>query len=185
MYPMRFNPPPNWPAPPPGWAPPPDWQPDSSWPPPPPGWPLWVPEQAPRRRTGLIVGGIGAGLALSIVAAVLIVTLGRSTPVGPSDEEQIRAVVEGFEDAWNKSDFEKFKGYICARNLQNGDAPTEDKFTEQRSADGPIDLTVTSVQVNGDKATAKVDEMNPQKHEKKSEDLDLVRENGGWKACFS
>jgi Domain of unknown function (DUF4041)/T5orf172 domain len=44
--PLRFNPPPNWPAPPPGWIPPPGWTPDPSWPPPPPGWQLWVEDPA-------------------------------------------------------------------------------------------------------------------------------------------
>jgi hypothetical protein len=189
MYPMRFNSPPNWPAPPPGWTPPPDWQPDPTWPPPPPGWPLWVPDEPPRRRTGLIVGGIVAAFAvIGIVAAVLIATLGSKTtagPSGPTDEEQIRTVVQGFEDAWNNSDFERFKTFICDASLNNGEAPAEDEFLEQRDADGRIELTVTSVKVNGGTATATVEEMNPQQHEKKSEDLDLVHENGGWKACFS
>ena len=46
--PLRFNPPPGWPAPKLGWAPPPGWQPDPSWPQAPPRWQFWVPDgQAP------------------------------------------------------------------------------------------------------------------------------------------
>jgi hypothetical protein len=46
--PLRFNPPPGWPAPSLSWTPPPGWQPDPSWPQPPPGWQFWVPDdQAP------------------------------------------------------------------------------------------------------------------------------------------
>jgi hypothetical protein len=43
--PLRFNPPPGWPAPAIGWTPPPGWQPDPTWPPAPAGWQLWVPDE--------------------------------------------------------------------------------------------------------------------------------------------
>jgi hypothetical protein len=128
---------------------------------------------------------VAAVAVIAIVATILVVTLGGARPAGPSDEEQIRAVVDGFEEAWNRSDFEKFTSLVCAESLNNGDAPAKDEFMEQRRDDGRIELTVTSVDVHGEKATAKVDETNPQKHDTKSEDLDLVRENGKWKACFS
>jgi hypothetical protein len=43
--PLRFNPPPGWPAPAIGWTPPTGWQPDPSWPPAPAGWQFWVPDE--------------------------------------------------------------------------------------------------------------------------------------------
>lgn len=67
--PMRYNPPPNWPAPPAGWTPPPGWTPDPSWPPPPAGWPVWLPEKK-RSKIGLILLGAGAILLIGVVAAV-------------------------------------------------------------------------------------------------------------------
>lgn len=44
--PLRFNPPPTWPATPPGWTPSPDWEPDPAWPPAPPGWQFWIDDLA-------------------------------------------------------------------------------------------------------------------------------------------
>ena len=46
--PMRFNPPPGWPAPPDGWLPPQGWRSDPSWPPAPEGWRFLVPVAEPR-----------------------------------------------------------------------------------------------------------------------------------------
>src|SRR4051794_3224312 len=45
--PVRFNPPPSWPAPPQGWVPPAGWQPDSTWPPMPAGWQLYIEADSP------------------------------------------------------------------------------------------------------------------------------------------
>jgi hypothetical protein len=115
---MRFNPPPNWPPAPPGWMPPPGWQPDAAWPPLPPGWPLWVPD-APRRKTGLIVGAVVAVVFIAVGGVVAIVATARTanitvTPTSPSveaksDEDQVRDVVDQFEQAWNDADVDELR----------------------------------------------------------------------------
>ena len=181
---MRFNSPPNWPAPPPGWTPPPDWQPDPSWPPPPPGWQFWVADSnAHRNRTGLIIGGTAAAVAVVAIIAVVVLTTRDSKP---SDEEQIRAVVAGMEDAWNSSDYQKFRGFVCEDSLAVAVAPTEDEFKEQRKGEGRIELEVKGVEITDDEAIVEVEEIFAKDEDSTdTEDLELVRENGEWKACFT
>jgi hypothetical protein len=179
---MRFNQPPNWPAAPPGWTPPPGWQPDPSWPPPPPGWPLWVPEGT-RRRNGLIIGMFAAVAAVAIVATVLAVVLAREPK--PSDEEQIRAVLTGMANAWNDSDWDQFKSFVCDASLQEGDTPTDEDLQKDRDRDGRSELAVHSLEITGDKASAEVEQTYENKDEPDTEDVDFVRENGEWKLCFA
>jgi hypothetical protein len=184
---MRFNPPPNWPASPPGWTPPPGWQPDPSWPPPPPGWQLWAPEQKPRRRgliAGLVVGGVVVVAVIVYLVAVLALRVwGSGQRLPPTDEERIRSVVAGFSDAWNDSDFTKFKAYFCGKSLKGTNAPTADKFSKQRGDDGRITIHVISVKVTGETATAELVEKYDKKSLSTEENLPFVLENGEWKAC--
>ncbi len=170
---MRFNSPPNWPPPPPGWSPPPGWQPDPSWPTPPPGWPLWVPD-VPRRRTGLIAGGIVAALAVIAIAVVAVVVVTSNSE--PTDEERIRTIVNGLEDTYNRSDFDAFQKYLC-NSLK--DEIAEDSW----HSDDRWSLTIESLEVTGDKATVSVTNDFDGTDEPETEDISFVREDGGWKAC--
>jgi len=177
---MRFNAPPNWPAPPPGWTPPPGWQPDPSWPRPPPGWQLWVPDEAPRRRKGLLIGAIVAAVALVAIVAVVRFLVLRD--VKPSDEEQIRSVLASEEDAWNKSDFDKFWDITC-KSVRESDEFKKFDFQNSRDGLGHVVITVKSVEINGDKATAHVELNYENTDDSGTHDEEFVKENGEWKEC--
>lgn len=176
---MRFNSPPNWPAPPPGWTPPPGWQPDPSWPAPPPGWQLWVQEKPPR-RTGLIIGGIVAALAvIAIVVTIIVVTTGGSE-ASQSPEDQIRSAITSYEEAWNASDYDAIAKVLCTEFLKG---VSEDNFTKTREEDGRIDITVQSIKVDGETATANVVNEFTNRDEPDNVEWAFVREDGTWKRC--
>ena len=189
---MRFNPPPNWPPSPPGWMPPPGWQPDPSWPPPPPGWQLWTSEDSTkrpgRRRNGLIIGAVVAVLVLAAAAAVIAVavlrtqsaTTGHPTAASTqqkTDEEQIKDTVGKFETAWNERNFEGFKPILCAE-MQADRQFNETDFLDARDESGRVKLSVVSVEVDGDSATAGVSHNGDD-----PDDVTFVREDGTWKWC--
>lgn len=79
--PLRFNPPPNWPAPPSArWVPGPGWRPDPAWGPAPVGWPLWVRVRAGtgsrrRRLTGSL-----AAVAVGMLLAGAVLATGPTPP---------------------------------------------------------------------------------------------------------
>jgi hypothetical protein len=187
---MRFNPPPNWPPAPPGWTPPPDWRPDPSWPPLPPGWPLWVPD-APRRKTGLIIGALA--LTLLIVVGVVIAVVATSnnsaditvtrptTPSAdkpkPSDEDQLRDVVDQFEQSWNDKDFDALSELFC-EDVRNDPEFSRSALRELRDGAGRLTLTVTALDVNGDAATATITNLGEDPDE-----IDFAREDSLWKWC--
>ena len=138
---------------------------------PPPGWPLWVPDQT-RRRTGLIVGGIVAEV-IAIVVVVIILVASNSEP---SDEERIRAIVNGLEETYNDSDFEAFRQYLCTG--------LRDEITEESwHSDEHWSLTIESLEITGDTATATVTNDFDGTDEPETEEISLLREDGEWKAC--
>jgi hypothetical protein len=187
---MRFNPPPNWPPAPPGWTPPPDWRPDPSWPPLPPGWPLWVPD-APRRKTGLIIGAlavtllIGIGAVIAIVAAStnsadIAVARSTSTSVAgpePTDEDQVRDVVDRFEQSWNDADFDALSELLC-EDMRNDPDFSPSGLRELRDGAGRLALTITALDINGDAATATI--LN---RGEEPDDIGFAREDSDWKWC--
>jgi hypothetical protein len=189
---MRFNLPPNWPPAPPGWTPPPDWRPDPSWPPMPPGWPLWVPD-APRSKTGFIIGAIAVTLLIGVgvVIAVVVsssdstdITVARSTTSSvaepePTDEDLLRDVVDQFEQAWNDEDFAALTALFC-EDMRNDPDFSRSALREVRDTGGELLLKITSLDVDGKSATATI--LN---HGEEPDDIAFVREGGDWKWCES
>ncbi len=182
---MRFNPPPTWPSTPPGWTPPPGWQPDASWPPLPPGWPLWVPD-APRRRTGLVIGALAAVVLLAVgcVAAIVATrahhitgTPTTTTAEAKSDEDQVRDVVDRFEQAWNDEDIDELRQLFC-RDMHTEAEFDESALREIIEMGGDLSLTIAELDINGDAATATV--LN---RGKDPDDIAFTREHGNWKWC--
>lgn len=190
---MRFNPPPNWPPAPPGWTPPPDWRPDPNWGPPPPGWQLWVqdgPASTGRSRTPLIIGGVVGALVLVVVGVLTVVLLTRTSTGGEgtdattttsveasSDEDQIEDTVAAFEKAWNDEDFDAMEPIVC-EELHSDPEFSEDEFLAGREGAGRLNLTVTDVDITGDKAVVSIEQQGESPN-----DFDFVREDGEWKWC--
>jgi hypothetical protein len=183
---MRFNPPPNWPPAPPGWTPPPGWQPDAAWPPLPPGWPLWVPD-APRRKTGLVIGALAAALFIAVGGVVAIVVTTRTpnitvtptstTEEAKSDEDQVRDVVDQFEQAWNDEDIDGLRQLFCA-DIRSEAEFDEDLLREMIGMGGNLSLTIPELDINGDAATATI--LN---RGEEPDDIGFAREDGNWKWC--
>jgi hypothetical protein len=133
-----------------------------------------------RRR--VIFGGIIGGLLAVVLTlgAVLTVVTARSAP--PSDEEQIRAVLTGMEDSYNRSDYAGFASHLCAD--MRADADFELGWHERRADDGRVDITVNSVDVTGDDAVANVEFAAANHDEPKTLDMDFLRQETEWKACL-
>ena len=186
---MRFNPPPNWPPAPPGWTPPPGWRPDPSWPALPQAWPLWVPD-APRRKTGLIVGALAATLLIGVGVVAVVATSGGSTngmatrPAGTSavepersDEEQVRDVVDRFEQSWNDEDFDAMSEILC-EDMRNHPQFDPSIMSEMRAGSDTLALTVAQLDIDGDSATATILNRGAD-----PDDIEFAREEGEWKWC--
>lgn len=184
---MRFNPPPNWPPAPPGWTPPPGWQPDASWPPLPPDWQLWVDDTPARGKVGLIIGALATVLliAVGVVVAIVVtrqtpditVTAPTTTVAEKTDEEQIEVVVEQFAQAWNDKDFAAFEPIVC-KDMREAEEFNESDFLAAREDSDEMDISVKSVDVDGDSATASVEAVGDTER-----DIAFVREDGDWKWC--
>ena len=129
-------------------------------------------------RTGLTgVGGVTVA-ALTLVA-VSVFPIGRAPTA--SDEDQVRAVLDGMNGSYNRSDFAAFASHVCADMLHaNG---YETGWYQSRAADGPTDITVNSVDVSGDDAVANVRFVAAKREDARTLDIDFLREGAEWKAC--
>jgi hypothetical protein len=152
----------------------------------PPGWPLWVPD-APRGKTGLIIGAIAVtllvGLGVAIAAANWAPTVtGTPTTVveaEKSDEDLVRDVVDQFEQAWNDEDFAALTALFC-EDMRNDPDFSRSALREVRDTGGELLLKITSLDVDGKAATATI--LN---HGAEPDDIAFVREDGDWKWCES
>jgi hypothetical protein len=152
----------------------------------PPGWPLWVPD-APRGKTGLVIGAIAVtllvGLGVAIAAANWAPTVtGTPTTVveaEKSDEDLVRDVVDQFEQAWNDEDFAALTALFC-EDMRNDPDFSRSALREVRDTGGELLLKITSLDVDGKSATATI--LN---HGAEPDDIAFVREDGDWKWCES
>jgi ketosteroid isomerase-like protein len=132
-------------------------------------------------RPGLLVAG-GVAAALPLAAVLIVVTTG-STPTA-TDADQVRAVLDGMNGSYNRSDFEAFASHVCLDMLRA--AGYEAGWYQSRESDGPTQITVNSVDVTGDgdlaRAVANV-RFVAANHDAKTLDIDFLREGSQWKAC--
>jgi hypothetical protein len=133
---------------------------------------MWVPDPQTHRKP-LIIGGIIAGAVVAIIAVVLVITLSGGSK--PSDEEQIRAVVSQFQDAYNRSDVDTLRDMSCQK--------MEPQFDHFKPRSDHAVLTVKAVRVTGDKAEADVVEDFGAGSGPRDDTYNLIREDGRWKAC--
>jgi hypothetical protein len=129
-------------------------------------------------RPGLLVAGAAAA-ALPVAAAMIVFTPG-STPTA-TDEDQVRAVLNGMNGSYNRSDFEAFASHVCADMLRTNGYETG--WYQSRESDGPTRITVNSVDVTGDDAVANVRFVAANHDDAKTVDIDFLREGADWKAC--
>jgi hypothetical protein len=124
---------------------------------------------------------VAAGAAAALpIAAVLIVFSTGSAPTA-TDEDQVRAVLDGMNGSYNRSDFDAFASHVCADILHA--SGYEAGWYDSRESDGPTHITVNSVDVTGDEAIANVRFAAAKHPDAKTLDVDFLREGAEWKAC--
>jgi hypothetical protein len=101
-----------------------------------------------------------------------------------TDEDQVRAVLDGMNSSYNGTDFDGFASHLCAemRTAEGFEAG----WYESRRADGPTRITVMSVDVAGSPpalAVANVRFAAANHADAKILEVDFVRESAEWKAC--
>lgn len=121
-------------------------------------------------------------VAVLAVGATLPIVAGPAHAAG--DEEQVRAVLDGMNGSYNRSDFASFAAHVCPALRDAEDF--EKSWYASREADGPTRIAIDSVTLAGSPAAAAVatvrfaaaNQPNP-----KTFDIDFFREGSEWKAC--
>jgi hypothetical protein len=122
-------------------------------------------------------------LTLGFIGAALLV-LPPAPAQAATDEDQVRAVLDGMNSSYNGADFDSFAGHLCA-DMRRADG-FEAGWYASRNTDGPTNITVMSVDVAGNppsRAIANVRFAAANRADPKVLDVDFVRESAQWKAC--
>jgi hypothetical protein len=119
----------------------------------------------------------------AIVPAIVVgmVFLSPGSAQATTDEDQVRAVLNGMNGSYNRSDFTDFASHLCADMLRK--AGFEAGWYASRKSDGPTQITVNSVDVKGDDAVANVRFVAANRAEAKTLDVEFLRDGAGWKVC--
>jgi hypothetical protein len=142
------------------------------------------------RRQGVPISAQGIGhagrmrrLILGFLGAALMIFSAEPAQAA-SDEDQVRAVLDGMNSSYNGADFDSFASHLCA-DMRRADG-FETGWYESRKTDGPTSITVMSVDVAGNppsQAIANVRFAAANHADAKVLEVDFVRENAEWKAC--
>lgn len=125
---------------------------------------------------------IFAGFAMSVSGVVPTASAVPAASV--TDEDQVRAVLDGMNASYNREDFASFAAHLCAPLRRSASVAAE--WYASRKSDGPIRITVSSVTLAGQPAftamaTVRFTAANQPKA--KIVDIDFLREGTEWKAC--
>ena len=118
----------------------------------------------------------------AIVAVVSMATAGTASAA--TDEDQVRAVLNGMNGSYNRSDFKEFASHLCADMVKA--AGFEAGWYASRKSDGPTQITINSVEVAGvphPRAVANVRFQAANHADAKTLDVEFVRDGAEWKAC--
>jgi hypothetical protein len=119
---------------------------------------------------------------LATVAVVSMATAGTASAA--TDEDRVRAVLDGMNVSYNRSDFTEFASHLCTDMLRK--AGFEAGWYASRKSDGPTQITVNSVEVTGvphPRAVANVRFQAANRAEAKTLDVEFLRDGAEWKAC--
>ncbi len=118
-------------------------------------------------------------------AALAMASVAAAGPASAATEEdQIRAVLDGMNTSYNRADFVSFASHVCS-GMKKADG-FEEGWRASRQTDGPTDITVYSVSVTGtppSRAVADVKFAAANRSDAKVMEVDFVREGAQWKAC--
>jgi hypothetical protein len=128
-----------------------------------------------RARNGLCIAGS--------VAVLGAATAGPASAA--TDEDQVRAVLNGMNGSYNSTDFKGFASHLCTDMLKA--AGLEAGWYASRKSDGPTQITINSVEVAGvsdiRRAVANVRFEAANHADTKTLDVEFLREGAEWKAC--
>jgi hypothetical protein len=121
----------------------------------------------------------------TLVAGLTAFTMLAVATAGPAsaatDEDQVRAVLNGMNGSYNRTDFTGFAAHLCADMLKP--AGFEAGWYASRKSDGPTQITINSVQVTGPGAVANVRFQAANRTDAKTVDVEFLRVGADWKAC--
>jgi hypothetical protein len=123
----------------------------------------------------------------AIVSAIVagMVLLAPASAQASTDEDQVRAVLNGMNTSYNRTDFRSFASHLCAGILKA--AGFEAGWYASRKSDGPTQITINSVEVTGvsdlTRAVANVRFQAANHAEAKTLDVEFLRQGADWKAC--
>jgi hypothetical protein len=116
---------------------------------------------------------------MAIVAGLLM--LSSATARAATDEDQVRAVLNGMNGSYNSSDFSGFAAHLCDDILKA--AGFEAGWYASRKSDGPTQITINSILVSGADAVANVRFQAANRADAKTLDVEFRRDGADWKAC--
>jgi hypothetical protein len=122
-------------------------------------------------------------VVLPVIGAALM-ALSAAPAQAATDEDQVRAVLDGMNASYNGADFSGFASHLCA-DMRRADG-FEAGWYESRRTDGPTSITVMTVDVAGNppsRAVANVRFAAANRADPKILEVDFVRESAQWKAC--
>ncbi|WP_232425706.1 Rv0361 family membrane protein [Mycobacterium sp. JS623] len=116
-----------------------------------------------------------------VMVVASLVTLSSATAQAATDEDQVRAVLNGMNGSYNRTDFTEFATHLCD-NIRKA-AGFEAGWYASRKSDGPTQITINSVQVTGGDAVANVRFQAANRANPKTFDVEFRRDGTDWKAC--
>jgi hypothetical protein len=143
--------------------------------------------RAARRTSTRAIVGHAEPMRPGVMPAIVtgLVLLSSGTARAATDEDQVRAVLNGMNGSYNRSDFNEFASHLCADMLKG--AGFEAGWYASRESDGPTQITVNSVEVTGapgpQVAIANVRFQAANHPDAKTLDVEFLREGAEWKAC--
>jgi hypothetical protein len=126
-------------------------------------------------------------MRLAPVPAIVsgLIALASGSAQAATDEDQVRAVLDGMNGSYNSSDFRGFASHLCADMINA--AGFEAGWYASRKSDGPTQITINSVEVAGvsdtRRAVANVRFEAANHADTKTLDVEFLREGAEWKAC--
>lgn len=124
-------------------------------------------------------------LSVSTSVAALLLAGSPVSASAATDEDQVRAVLDGMNASYNQSDFAGFAAHLCADLLSAAGFAAD--WYQSRRADGPTRITVNSVSLAGTPreqvAVANVRFEAANRDDTKTMDVEFVRDGAEWKAC--
>lgn len=115
------------------------------------------------------------------VVAAVVAALSAAPAQAATDEDQVRAVLNGMNGSYNQSDFAGFAAHLC--DSMRTAAGFEAGWYASRKSDGPTQITINSIQVAGADAVANVRFQAANREDTKTLDVEFRRDGTDWKAC--